>query len=138
MTTLAFPKGRAPERHPRYLAALRRLPCLICAARPTEAAHIRLRTGPADADGMQTGAGGAEKPDDRHAVPLCAHHHRTGPQAEHVIGTRAFWQLHDIDPHKAADALWTAFNGPDPDDTMAWVLLSHQMFGSFFVKEKAG
>lgn len=135
--TLAFPKGRAPARHPRYLAALRRCPCLICAGRPAEAAHIRLRTGPASDDGIQTGAGGAEKPDDSHAIPLCAAHHRTGPQAEHAIGTRAFWRLHAIDPHRAAAALWEAFNGPDPDNAMAWVLLQHQMFGTFFVKEGA-
>lgn len=131
MTALRQKQPR--ERNKGYLGALHDLPCLIgcgCSG-PTEAAHIRLTAIAADIAGPRAGAGMGEKPSDQWALPICAHHHREGPQAEHVIGTRAFWRLHGIDPHRAANALFTAY----PDRAlMASIVLRHHLFGTFKTK----
>lgn len=109
--------AREPRQHDeRFLRALRRLPCLVCGVSGrTEAAHVRMTSAEwAEKTGVRTGAGGGEKPHDRWALPLCALHHREGPEAEHVIGTLAFHRLHNFDPHWIAHELWTAFqNGGD-------------------------
>lgn len=92
-----------------YLYKLHSLPCIICTRRPVEAAHIRLTDDDmARVTGWRTGAGGAEKPADVWALPLCVQHHREGPDAEHVIGTKEFWRRHHIDPHRAAWRLYSA------------------------------
>lgn len=51
---------------------------------PVEAAHVGER-------------GLGQKSPDREAIPLCSHHHRTGPQAHHVLGKK-FWAHHGLDP----------------------------------------
>jgi putative HNHc nuclease len=70
-------KPERQRRDPKYLAAIRRLPCLVCRAAPCDAAHVRI--------GSHTGMG--QKPSDRRAVPLCHRHHRQ----QHSIGERSFW-----------------------------------------------
>lgn len=119
-------KRQPRERSKAYLAALHCLPCVVCGSRQfVEAAHIRLRSAKWDEiTGVRTGAGGAEKPSDRWCLPLCVEHHRTGPQAEHVIGTEAFWALHKLDPHAIADALHSAFPNYQ---AMAAVMLQVQL-----------
>jgi hypothetical protein len=73
-----------PSRHSDYLRFVRRQPCLICAATyGVESAH----TG---------GRGLGQKADDRFALPLCLHHHRTGPESHHKLGKR-FWSFHGLD-----------------------------------------
>lgn len=69
--------GRVED--PAHLTRVRALPCCVCGATPSEAHHVR--------DG-QVGAG--QKAGDDEAIPLCFHHHRTGPEAFHAIGTRAW------------------------------------------------
>ena len=93
-----------------HLAALRRLPCVCCGeTRGIEAAHIRLTsTEWAQRVGIRTGAGGGEKPADCWALPMCADHHRIGPEAEHKIGTKEFWRRRQRDPHAIAWALYEA------------------------------
>lgn len=75
---------------PAYLKWIREQPCAVpgCAvASPTiyarEAAHVGMR-------------GMSQKCADREAIPLCAWHHRLGPQSHHRAGKR-FWSLHSID-----------------------------------------
>ena len=75
-----------------------------------------------------TGAGGGEKPDDRWALPLCAHDHREGDQAEHVIGTLAFWRLHKLDPHAIAAALYEAY----PDERRMALVIANARSGGIF------
>lgn len=88
-----------------HLAAIRRLPCLICRHHaPSEAAHIRL----ADLSYGVEHVGMAVKPHDWLTVPLCAAHHRTGRRAEHVVGTRLFWRLVGMDPIAIAKRLYEA------------------------------
>jgi hypothetical protein len=107
---LKQPRGRSEK----YLAALRSLPCVCCGATPSEAAHIRLKSQQWERiTGIRTGAGGSEKPNDFWALPLCALHHRTGPTAEHRVGTVAFWRESGLDPHHIAHALNVAFPNHD-------------------------
>ena len=75
---------RGPARDARYLAWVRTLPCEICGGL-AEAAH--------------TGADGGmrQKASDFTCIPLCHRCHRTGKQAYHAIGRRAFEALHMID-----------------------------------------
>lgn len=98
--------ARRPRRfHQDHLRFIRTLPCCVCGTRKfVEAAHVRMAS--AIHGKRETGTG--QKPDDAWAVPLCAAHHREGPQAQHVIGEAAFWTLHSIDPCGLALALWCA------------------------------
>lgn len=84
---------------PAYLNWLRDLACLICddmcerrvfvdgqpwqQTTPTEVAHVGDR-------------GLSQKCPDQQAIPLCAWHHRIGPESHHVLGKK-FWDHHGFD-----------------------------------------
>jgi len=86
-------KGTYPARDPKYLAWIRTLPCVCCDPPgvlaelfpgrgipdqyPTEVAHVGDR-------------GLGQKCSDLQTIPLCAYHHRTGPESHHRLGNR-FW-----------------------------------------------
>ena len=73
-----------PVRNPEYLKWIRTLPCAVCrATRGVEAAH----TGP---------HGLGQKSSDLSAIPLCARHHRTGPDSYHKLGPRKFAEVHRL------------------------------------------
>lgn len=88
-------KYKAPRHNPHrdivYLAWLRTMPCVVCWTyrirslrfATVEAAHVGER-------------GIGQKCSDREALPLCTHHHRTGPQSHHVLG-RKFWEFWHLD-----------------------------------------
>jgi hypothetical protein len=74
-----------PARNPQYLRWIRTLPCSVCGStRYVEAAH----TGP---------RGLGQKSPDASVIPLCARHHRTGPDAYHRLGPRRFSDVHRLD-----------------------------------------
>lgn len=74
-----------PIRNPRYLTWIRSQPCVVCrSSRSVEASH----TGP---------HGLGQKSPDTSAIPLCARHHRTGPDSYHRLGPRRFAEIHDLD-----------------------------------------
>jgi len=102
---------REPRRRdPAYLAWVRRQPCVICGTRrKVEAAHVR--AGYPDAGWAPTGM--MQKPDDARCVPLCADHHREGPDAQHRMSERAWWNNHGIDPPDLCRALYAAFEAGD-------------------------
>ena len=90
------------QKRPEHLAFIRKLPCVICGGEgQIEAAHVRMN----DASRGKVQAVG-QKPDDRWTVPLCAYHHRMGPKAQHAMGERQFWELHQIDPLRLAELLF--------------------------------
>lgn len=70
---------KLPQRSRSHLASLRHQECVVCAREglpqtsPTEAAHM----GP---------HGISQKACDLQAIPLCAEHHRIGPQSAHSLG----------------------------------------------------
>jgi len=74
------------EQNPEYLDFVREWPCVLHAAGDcigvTEAAHVGDR-------------GMGQKSKDEEAIPLCAGHHRTGPDSQHVLGKR-FWAHHSL------------------------------------------
>lgn len=96
------------QRRPRrrqggYLVKIRKLPCLICAQLPVDAAHIRF----ADASWGKRETGKAEKPDDKWTLPLSPHWHTRGPLAQHRFGDeRAWWEWIGIDPLELCSKLW--------------------------------
>ena len=107
------PRSRRPRvERPDHLDFIRSLPCLACRFGPesnldgasmgVEAAHIRY----ADLRFAKRETGKGEKPDDKWAVPLCARHHRTGPQAQHSMDEEAFWRLQNIDATRVAAGLF--------------------------------
>jgi hypothetical protein len=65
-----------PVRDKKYLAYLTTLPCALCRQIPCEPAHQRLLSG-----------WGGEKPDDRHALPMCRDCH----DWEHRRGVVTTW-----------------------------------------------
>ena len=72
------PRVMKPQRSPRYLAWIRTQPCGVCGStRRIEASH----TGP---------HGIGQKSPDTSAIPLCAKHHRTGPESYHRLGPKKF------------------------------------------------
>jgi hypothetical protein len=102
--------NRGRVRDPGFLAYVRRLPCAVgpigCAG-GIEAAHIRYSLPGEPLTGMQ------RKPDDCRAVPLCAGHHRTNPDAQHAGSERAFWAKRGIDPHAIAASRYAQYLGSD-------------------------
>jgi len=97
---------RGRVRDPAFLAWLRRQPCAVgpegCSG-PVEAAHVRLSAPGEPMTGMQ------RKPSDCRAVPLCAAHHRTGPDAQHARGERQWWAAQGQDPLSLAASLYVKF-----------------------------
>jgi hypothetical protein len=78
-----------------FLAYLRRQPCEACGSvQRIEAAHIR--AGYAEDGWAPTGM--QVKPSDFRALPLCAAHHREGPDAQHRMNERLFWNRLGIHP----------------------------------------
>jgi hypothetical protein len=81
--------------HHAYVATL---PCIGCGNRPVEVHHVRH-------DGRQS-----ISRNHKLVVSLCAEHHRTGPQAVHVIGHPAFNALFGVDQYAIAQKLWEKRN----------------------------
>lgn len=94
-------KGRTLD--PKYLALIRRCPCISCDTDPARvAAHIRYpRPG-------QPPTGIGVKPSDRDSTPLCPRCHTDAPGAQHTRGEREWWAALGIDPHALADDLAAA------------------------------
>jgi hypothetical protein len=79
-------KSEKPARDPKYLAFLRKLPCIVCGSyRFIEAAHFGAR-------------GLGQKASDHDALPLCVNCHRIGPKSYHVLGARRFLEYRKLDP----------------------------------------
>jgi hypothetical protein len=108
---------RGPFRDPEFIAWVRLWPCIACLrhaypglfwnefkallgslARDVaerEAVWVEL-AGCGRTEAAHVGARGLDqKCDDRDVLPLGSKHHRTGPEAHHVIG-RAFWSRHAL------------------------------------------
>jgi hypothetical protein len=78
-------KPQPPERNEKYLAFIRRFPCVVCGEwRRIEAAHF----GP---------HGIGQKASDKLTLPLCQEHHRTGKHAYHKMRPSDFATIHGID-----------------------------------------
>lgn len=84
-----------------HLDFIRQLPCACCGNNiETEAAHLR-------AGNPRYGkrpTGGAEKPSDMWAIPLCSSHHRQ----QHKIAELKFWVDANINPFVLALSLYGA------------------------------
>jgi hypothetical protein len=92
-----------------FLSWVHDLPCVVSGTSPVEAAHIRY--GAAHYGKAATGM--AEKADDRWVVPLSAHEHRTGPDAQHMNNERDYWRRRGIDPCLVAALIYSAFQADD-------------------------
>lgn len=98
------------------------LPCVACLTlgretalrrrRGVHVAHVRM----ADAEAGWRETGMAEKPSDRRTVPLCPEHHVNGPEAQHNMGERGFWEWLGIDPAALCTALSAAFDLAESGD----------------------
>jgi hypothetical protein len=97
---------RKREQDPGFLAYLRRQPCEAAhmggCSGPIEAAHIRF----SDASKGVSNPGAGRKNHDRHANPLCRHHHQ---HDQHTRSERAFWQGLDKDAYDTAAAHFAAY-----------------------------
>lgn len=101
---------RPRERDAGFLAFLRRQPCAAghlggCEG-PVEAAHIRMSS----AKHGTRNAGMQQKPHDRHATPLCRHHHQYD---QHRGSEAAFWQRVGADPFVVAERLFQIYRGAE-------------------------
>jgi hypothetical protein len=92
---------------PNHLAFIRKLVCVCCAtgdmrvgflSSEIQAAHIQGGSLP---HGKEP-AGGAQKSDDRWALPLCGEHHTE----QHAMNEGAFWRRYQIDQFLLALVLW--------------------------------
>jgi hypothetical protein len=107
LSSIAPGRRQPRERKPAFLSWLRACPCLACAiagtpqTTRTEAAHVR-RAYP---DRGWRPVGGAEKPSDHRALPLCAWDHRTGPWAQHNDDSAAWYAERGIYPLTVCAAL---------------------------------
>lgn len=98
--------GRGRETDPGFLAYLRRQPCearhLGGCDGPVEAAHIRY----SDASKGARNPGMGRKNHDRHANPLCRHHHQ---HDQHKRREREFWADVGKDAYDTAAAHYAAY-----------------------------
>lgn len=108
------------QRRPRlvntpHLNFIRRLSCVICGAKPAQAAHIRT----AYLLFRKRGVGFGEKPDDRWTIPLCDIVKADGKPgchaAQHAMEELVFWHQHQIDPFPLALALYAASVSDDEE-----------------------
>lgn len=100
---------RGRERDPGFLAYLRRQPCEArhmgdCAG-PIHAAHVRY----SDASKGSVNPGMGRKNHDRHANPLCEHHHL---HDQHKRNERAFWQSLGKDAYDTAARHYATYRRP--------------------------
>lgn len=88
-----------------HLNIVHSLPCVVCGTQiGVEAAHLRM----ADVSRGKEYTAKGKKPSDKWVTPLCARHHREGPDAQHSMSERAFWEMHGIDPITLCERLWEA------------------------------
>ena len=89
-----------------FLAFVRRQRCCVCGAPPpVQAAHIRM--GSLAYGKRDTGRG--ERPSDCWTTPLCQSCHLDGPEAQHRVGEKRFWQMHNLNPFAIAIRLYAEF-----------------------------
>jgi hypothetical protein len=118
----AFSGGPGLKKRPRiengaHLKFIRNLPCCVTGKRGSvEAAHIRMKS---DLYGKRE-VGGAEKPDDRWAIPLSAEQHRL----QHTMNEEEYWKQVGIDPFGLALALYHATGD---DEIAEGIIRSHLM-----------
>jgi len=91
------PKVR-PGMSESHLANVRKLPCVLCGIEGITQPHHLLRTG----DPTQRGTG--RKAEDKHAIPLCVHHHT----ALHAKGDEEAFlmETYGVDGRALAASLW--------------------------------
>lgn len=96
-------RAERPGNSEEHLAAVRKLPCIVCGTdkAPVRAHHLR-----------STREGGAgQKPPDKWTVPLCDDHHNMGVDCVHGVGSKkelGWFARHGIDALALAAALWSA------------------------------
>lgn len=93
---------RGPERDPKYLTWIRTQFCLVCWKNKQDAEEfVRAMVNQGFTVTLQTECahigerGLGHKCSDRETIPLCAEHHRTGPESHHVLG-KSFWKHHGL------------------------------------------
>lgn len=102
---------------PKHLNFIRALPCLASGSTiRIEAAHIRY----ADPAHGKPGTPMGRKPDDCYVVPLSAHAHREGPNAQHGGNEREWWEALRIDPIAIALALYAITGDEDAGNEIIW------------------
>lgn len=119
------PHGQTRQREPRvrdkaYLGWIAALPCVACAVNGRgfrEGVHVaHIRMGVPGITGWRE-VGKAEKPSDSRVAPLCIAHHLEGPDAQHRMSERGFWDRLGIWPPAFCRALRQAYeaggNGRD-------------------------
>jgi hypothetical protein len=99
--------GKWPLRDAKYLAWIRKLPCVCCWPKTWRSGEIpellergwkfRDRGKDSPSEAAHVGERGmGQKCSDRETIPLCSTHHRLGRDAVHRIGWR-FWRYHALD-----------------------------------------
>lgn len=101
-------------RDKKHLAFIADLPCVICWQVPVECAHVRMA-----GEGKGYTAKG-RKPSDRWVLPLCPSHHRTGPDAQHRMSERAWWEKHGKDPIALCKALYAVSGDVGAGHKIVW------------------
>lgn len=107
-------RQREPRvRDKRHLGLVARLPCLACRirrgawVRPVQVAHIRI--GFPEEEGWRE-VGKSEKPSDFRTAPLCVRCHLDGPDAQHRMNERDWWERLGVYPPDFCRALVEAFS----------------------------
>jgi hypothetical protein len=67
-----------------HLSRVAALGCIVCR-------RLKFGTSPAEIHHIRSGTGGGRRASHFDVLPLCDRHHRNGPDALHVMGSKA-WQ----------------------------------------------
>ena len=116
-------RQRQPRiKDPGFLEFTRNLPCCVCGAvGRSQAAHIRM----ANVSLGKEAAGGAQKPDDRWATPLCGPILGAFPPArgchaeQHDGNEREFWRRACLDPFVIAAWNFARYRAGKPEESPA-------------------
>lgn len=106
-------RSERPGDSAKHLSLVRHLPCCVPGCGGGGDAHHLLRIG-----GLPKGTG--RKNEDRWAVPVCRTHH----DAAHAAGNdEAYFAGQGIQARDLAEALWKCRMKPDPEQSMARVVM---------------
>lgn len=125
------PNQRRPRQVDReHKALVAQLPSILSGKGPCEVCHVRF----ADAERGKRETGMAEKPSDKWTLPLTPEEHRQGPDAQHGMNERAWWEAQGIDPLAACEDLWAVSQSHKIDDDerpvlMLGIIAAHKALG---------
>ena len=118
--SVAYGKTTKRIERPQYRTWVNKLPCVICGAQETEAAHLSM----ANNEYCHLGRGKGRKASDRWVLPLCRYHHR---EQTNLGDEKLFWESYGMNPYIICLVLfgvWSDLKMDGVDKATSWIAAS--------------